>query len=110
MSAVVTAVAELAKANQDTATPEPGTRDTNVTGNPDTESAFITEVYDTSNTYKNICSVWYNVDVTSGPIQLEEANLFLCQRCRPFKTYITVWDTSLLIDYSIRSMSLLCSG
>ena len=46
-----------------------------VVDNSDHESAFTTEVYDTQNTRTHICDVCFNVDVSTGPSQLEEANL-----------------------------------
>ena len=51
--------------------------DWGATGVPDDfdhESAFTAEVVDTHNTYTKICHVCFNVDVISGPTQLEEAN------------------------------------
>ena len=39
------------------------------------EVAFTAEVSDIHNTYTNICDVYDNVDITTGPTQLEEANM-----------------------------------
>ena len=75
MRAAVTAAAEVTRANQTIATSQPGAGNNNGAGKPDTDSAFVSELYDKSNTYINICGVCFNVDVTTGPTQLEEANL-----------------------------------
>ena len=61
--------------NESISTADIDSRDASGSANPDTESAFTTEVCDKSNTYTNICSVCFNVDVTTGPTQLEEASL-----------------------------------
>ena len=75
MRSAVTAAAEVAIANQSISTIEKDSGDSNGTANPDTESAFATEVCDTSNLYTNICSVCCNDYDIAGPTQLEEANL-----------------------------------
>ena len=69
------AAVEETRANQSISTIETDSGDTNGPANPNTESAFTTEVCGTSNAYTNKCSVCFNVDVTTGPTQLEEANL-----------------------------------
>ena len=73
--AAVTAAAEVARLNQNISTAQTDSRGASGYANPETESGFATEVCDISNTYTNICSVCFNVDVTTGPTQLEEANL-----------------------------------
>ena len=75
MRAAVTAVAKVERFNQAIAASEPDSGETNGTANLDTESAFTTEVCDTSNIHTNMGSVCCNIDVTTGPTQLEEANL-----------------------------------
>ena len=74
MRAAVTAAAEMIRLNQNLSMskPPPGTpADLPIR----ILSLFTTEVGDTSNTYINICCVCFNVDVTTGTTQLEEANL-----------------------------------
>ena len=43
--------------------------------NMDYDSAFNTEVCDSQNTYTHICDVCNNVDITTGPSQLKDANI-----------------------------------
>ena len=75
MRAAVTAAAEIARSNQNTSDAHNDSGDASGSAHPKNESAFTTEVCDTSKTYTNICSVCFNADVTTGLTQLEEANL-----------------------------------
>ena len=75
MREAVAAAAEMARANQSTANSGTSSGNTNESASPGTESVFTTEACYTSRTYTNIYSVCFNVDVTTGPNQLEEANL-----------------------------------
>ena len=79
MRAAVTAAAEVARLNHSISTIGTDSGDTSRPVNPDTESVLMTEVCDIPNTCTNICSVCCNVDVTTGPTHLEEANLMYMQ-------------------------------
>ena len=65
----------MTQLNQNTSNAQTDSGDDRGSANPDTEFAITAEVCDTSNTYTNLCSVCFNFDVTTGPIQLEEGNL-----------------------------------
>ena len=73
--AAVTAEAGVARLNQSISTTETDSGDAIGSVNPDSEYVFTTEVCDTLNMYTNICNVCFNVDITTGPTKLEEADL-----------------------------------
>ena len=54
----------------------------------DHESAFTTVVLGTQNTYTNVCNVCNNVDITTGPTQLEEANMTYMRKAQAIQNLL----------------------
>ena len=67
----------MARSNQASPIPEEDRAVSILIDNMDYDSAFTTEVCDTQNIHTNIYNVCCNPDVATGPMQLEEANVYV---------------------------------